>query len=414
MTTIFAKLPLEERLAALGTTVFVVLGVLFAALQYQQNASLATDVNAQLGGQISRQLASQARYDTFNGDALSLTAILQETIESPLLSRAAIVALDGQVIVAADKDLPFSTESEPFTSEIAAEDSVIGYAEVVLDQRPQDALLRNQLLIQAALLFASSLLCYLALRLLASGASRWLRDIVQRLDEQQPAPDYPHHDAMGELLLQVFGEPEADVEQEQLTGRTVIAVRIHDWSQLNRQLDRVLLEQIARQLEHTVSDVAERLLLAWEPAAGGFDITLAPQEFDAASATDTLVAASLLLRLQQQVSQQRLCEGKVEFAIAIGIGEMIPPALSTQRRQPTLVAQMPALAKQQAHYLASMAEGNSISVSERFVEAWSLASALAGAKPAERTRAALSCSGLLPPYDDIVEQHLQGILKARP
>jgi hypothetical protein len=74
---------------------------------------------------------------------------------------------------------------------------------------------------------------------------------------------------------------------------------------------------------------------------------------------------------------------------------------------------MPALAKQQAHYLASMAEANTITISERFVESWSLTSALDQAKPAEKTRAALSCSGLLPPYDDIVSQHLQVIVKNR-
>ena len=75
MTSLFAKLPLEERIAALGTTVFVVLGLLFAALQFQQNSSMIDAVNAQMGGQASRQLASQARYDVFNGDALSLTSI---------------------------------------------------------------------------------------------------------------------------------------------------------------------------------------------------------------------------------------------------------------------------------------------------------------------------------------------------
>ncbi|HSG60594.1 MAG TPA: hypothetical protein VLA24_04090 [Pseudomonadales bacterium] len=412
MNKLFASLPLEERLAALGTSVFVVLGLIFATLQYQQNASLTNDITAQLGGQISRQLASQVRYDTFNGDALSLTAILQETLTSPLLSRAAIVALDGDVIVAADKDLPYSVESDPFRSEIATEDNVIGYAEVILDQSTQLAQQRHQWLIQAALLFASSLLCYLALRLLAVSASHWLRDIVQRYTEQQAAPDYPHNDAMGALLIALFGEPAEVADDNQLSGRTVIAVRVHDWSKLNRQLDRALLEQIARQLEHTVSAVADRLMLQWEPAAGGFDLTLAPHEFDAASATDTLVAASLILRLQHRVAQQRMREGKVDFTIAIGIGEMIPPSTATQRKQPTLVSQMPALAKQQAHYLASMAEENSISVSERFVEAWSLASALQQAKPAERTRAALSCEGLLPPYDDIVELHLKQLLSA--
>lgn len=413
MKKLFATLPLEERLAAMGTSVFVVLGLLFAGLQYQQNASLSADINAQLAGQISRQLASQVRYDTFNGDALSLTAILQETIESPLLSRAAIVALDGEVIVAADKDLPYSVESRPFRSEIATSDNVIGYAEVVLDQTEQRTRQRNQWLIQAALLFASSALCYLALRFLAMGVSGWIRDTLQRHNEQLPAPDYPHDDAVGELLITLFGEPTEDIQQDQLVGRTVIAVRVHDWSKLNRQLDRALLEQIARQLENTVSEVAERLLLQWEPAAGGFDLTLAPQEFDVASATDTLVAASLLLRLQQHVAQQRMREGKVDFSIAIGVGEVIPPNTSTQRKQPTLVSQMPALAKQQAHYLASMADENSISVSERFVEAWSLESALRNAKPAERTRAAISCQGMLAPYDDIVEQHVKSLLRAR-
>jgi len=412
MTSLFAKLPLEERIAALGTTVFVVLGLLFAALQFQQNSSMIDAVNAQMGGQASRQLASQAHYDVFNGDALSLTAILQETLESPLIGTVAIVGIDNDIIVAADKDLPYDALSSVFRSEIANDDSVIGYAEVTLDNRQQAAAQRTELFIQLVLLFASSLLCYLALRLLATSASRWLRDVRQRLIDDLPAPEYPHQDAMGELLLQLFGEPSRP-EEELISGRTVIAVRVHQWSQLNRQLDRAILEQIARQLELCVADTAERLMLAWEPAAGGFDITLAPSEFDVASATDTLVAASLLLRLHHNSAQQRMREGKVDFAIAIGVGEMMPPSSSALRRQPTLVAQMPALAKQQAHYLASMAEANTITISERFVESWSLTSALDQAKPAEKTRAALSCSGLLPPYDDIVSQHLQVIVKNR-
>ena len=413
MTNFFEKLPLEDRLAAIGTSVFVVLGLVFGALQYQQNASQTSDISAQLGEQISRQLASQIRYDVFNSDALSMAAVLNETISTPTISRAAIISLDGEIIAAADKDLPFDIESPAYRQEIATEDSIIGYAEVVLDHTPQKALQRRQIMVQVVLLFASSLLCFLILRLLSSKVSQWLRDISLRLSQQQPAPDYPHDDALGDLLIQLFGAKQEESEDPSLAGRTVIAVRVHEWSKMNRQLDRALLEQIARELEYIVSDVADRLLLQWEHAAGGFDISLTPQEFDVASATDTMVAASLLLRLHHHVAQQRMREGKVDFSIAVGIGELIPPAAATQRRQPTLTAQLPALAKQQAHYLASMADENSISVSERFVEAWSLASALADTRPAERTRAALACSGLLPPYDDIVEQHLQAILKIR-
>ena len=413
MTNFFEKLPLEDRLAALGTSVFVLLGLVFGALQYQQNTSQTTDISAQLGEQISRQLASQIRYDVFNSDALSMAAVFNETISAPTISRAAIISVDGEIIAAADKDLPFDVESPAYRQEIATEDSIIGYAEVVLDHTPQIALQRRQIMVQAVLLFASSLLCFLIFKLMSSRVSQWLREVGLRLDQQQPAPDYPHNDALGELLTQLFGAKQEDGDDVTLTGQTVIAIRVHEWSQLNRQLDRALLEQIARELEYIVSDVADRLILQWEHAAGGFDIHLSPQEFDVASATDTMVAASLLLRLHRHVAQQRMREGKVDFSITVGIGELIPPNINIQRRQPTLTAQLPALAKQQAHYLASMAEENSISVSERFVEAWSLASTLADARPAERTRAALSCSGLLPPYDDIVEQHLQAILKIR-
>lgn len=410
----FAGLPLEERIAAIGTTIFVLIAGLLIVILFQLNLANDNAFEAAFGEQMSRQLASQARYDTFNNEVLSLNAILRETIESPLIVRARIIGLDGEVLVEAKtNDLQFSM-GNTYRSEIAFDNNVVGYSEILLAGNTMSERRSDQLLSFAALLFAASITCYLILRLLATRVSAYLKDINVRLEEKLDGPIYPHRDQLAKLLDNLFLY-KLDDDQEQddasLQASTVIAVRIHDWSNLTRQVDKLILEQIARQLQQCVETVADRTMLPWKPAPGGFDIHFEAQEFDASTAADTLVIAELLLRVQKLVDQQRLREGKIAYAIGIGIGEVIPPALHTQSRQPTLMSQLAPLAHQQANYFASAAEANSFVVSEKFIGHWSLQTVLEDAAPHPKVRAALYASQLKAPYSDIVEQHFQAMIK---
>jgi hypothetical protein len=408
---LLAGLPLEERIAAIGTGLFVLLGGILVAIQLQLNSHTLQQQDATYGQQVSQLIAAQVRFDTFNNEAVSLNATLQEIIGLPHISHARIIGLDGEILVAANSDQPIPKTS--YRSEIAYDKSVIGYCEIFLNPSLADERETTLLFSSLALLFAASLLCYIFLRLGAANVSNIFKDIVQRIETGQDAPDYLHNDAYGSLIIQLFGERKI-VEEPQpttLLPSTVIAIRINDWSGLARQVDKLILEQIARQLQQCVEAVAERTMLPWEPAPGGFDITFTAEEFDASTAADSLVIAELLLRMQALVDQQRLREGKIPFAIGIGIGEVIPPSTNTQLRQPTLMSQLGALAKQQANFYASTTQQNSFMASDKFIQHWTLANVLEDPIQHENVRGVLMVKQLKAPYSDIVEQHFQAILK---
>jgi len=410
---LLASLPLEERIAAIGTGLFVLLGGLLVGIQWQLNLNVLHQQNERFGQQLSQQLAAQVRFDTFNNEAVSLNAALLETIESPIISHARVIGLDGEVLVEANaRDITLPKTS--YRSEIAYDDSVVGYSEVFIDPRFIEEQHTTQLFSSLALLFAASLVCYIVLRLGASKVSHAIKDLAQRIENAEDGPDYWHDDALGALFIQLFGERkpiEPASSQTLLSPSTVIAVRINDWAGIARHVDKLILEQIARQLQQCVEVVAERTMLPWEPAPGGFDITFTAAEFDASTAADSLVIAELLLRMQKLVDQQRLREGKIPFAIGIGIGEVIPPSSNTQLRQPTLMSQLAAIAKQQATFYASAAPANSFIVSEKFVHHWTLTNVMQDATKHEKVNGALMSTSLNAPYSDIVEQHFQAILK---
>ena len=177
------KLPLANKLALIVASLSFLSCLLVTLASQQQLSSISHNNLNLLGGELSEQLALNARPALIQGNTLSLQAMLEELSQSEIILHTAIFNVENKPIAEAGQ----RAEGKAYMAPIHFQDTIAGHSLVVLNPQhlatQTTGLLLQQLLL--SLLFAG---CCYALTLWLSGK---FTALLKQLKQYIASPNYP-------------------------------------------------------------------------------------------------------------------------------------------------------------------------------------------------------------------------------
>lgn len=140
MRDTFLALPIAQKAATLAAAVSLLAMLILILASHQGQRQVVGQSSALFGESLVQQLARDASSPLVQGDKLSLQALLNELVESPLVVHGAVYDVENRAIAEAGDSL----DGHDVSASITFQDSIAGYAVVTFDTQQLHRLATHQ------------------------------------------------------------------------------------------------------------------------------------------------------------------------------------------------------------------------------------------------------------------------------
>jgi uncharacterized membrane protein affecting hemolysin expression len=264
LTNALLQLPLAQKAALLSSALCFCASVILILASLQSDRQLILHSSQLLGDSLARQLASDASNPLVKGDKLSLQALLNKLIKSPLIASGAIYDVANRPLAAAGRA---TDDGQSLSASITFQDSIAGYAVITLDTAPlqQHASTLGWQLVLLALLLSG--LCYVLSLLPARYLSNFINDlaaiasVADSKRKRNTRISYQGQDELQQLAKQLISGPAAatpiQTDKPHSQGRAVLAFRIVNLAELQQQQTAPALQQLLIDFEQRLKLISQ-------------------------------------------------------------------------------------------------------------------------------------------------------------
>lgn len=337
---------LWQPLTAFVLALLLVLNLLLAWLWYVPARDAITFTQQRLGESLVRTLAFDIAAPLQRSDRLSISLLLNRTAEEPLVASAALNATDQNLVLNSRPVGPEPVEPLRFEHPVHFESSLLGQAEVQLDQRPlklwQTRTQRSWFLFNVLALAAAGGLIYWRSAVEDAAIGKLSRQLSEQLpgwrDQFSGSPNAQLKalvnrlsdavDSNSQVLRTLAtstgsGEAERLMEQVHLAGEqgaycdvALLHVQCHNWDDLTRQYDAHQLQRLWARYENLITQVGELYGGVLLPEGFTLVFGLGDDEHYAMHA----VSAARVLQLASSQSQREHRDVQPAFGFSLSAG----------------------------------------------------------------------------------------------
>lgn len=278
---------LWQPLTAFALAILVVLNLLLTWLWYQPAADAISLTQQRLGESLARTLAFDIAAPLQRGDRLAISLLLNRTAEEPLVASAALNATDQNLQLNSRPVGPEPFDPLRFEHPVHFESTLLGQAEVSLDQRLLVQWLtrtqRSWFLFNVLALASAGALIYWRSRLQDATTGKLARQLSDHLPAWRAqfsgSPEaqlkalvarlsnaFDSNSQVLRTLATASGDGEAErlLEQVHLAGEqgaycdvALLHVQCHNWSAMTRHYDAHELQTLWARYENLITQVGE-------------------------------------------------------------------------------------------------------------------------------------------------------------
>jgi hypothetical protein len=240
------RLPLASKCGLIAALICGIAGLTLLITSMTASKQILLETTRLIGQQWTNQLASQSQQALLRNDRVSLQAILQDYIESPLIVYGSIQNARGEAVAEAGT---WRDDHLNYQSAVAA-DGRLGQVKLSLSSE----LIGNEIRdLGKTLLLLTAILCCLSYALIAVpmlGIERHLDRARARL--AQPIKDdeslYPGQDALGELLNEIHNPQIRLMQAGEKRYRDYYILHCH-WQAYDDLKEKMTAERFEQQLQ---------------------------------------------------------------------------------------------------------------------------------------------------------------------
>ena len=253
----FLALPLAQKAAVLAALLSIPALLILVLASHQGQQQLITHSSELFGESLVKQLSRDASAPLVQNDKLSLQALLNELVASPLIVRSAIYDVENHPI--AEAGAP--TDGQDFSASITFQDSIAGYAVITVDT----AALRQQVSHQSWQLAGLGLLLAALVYMLALYPGRQLSAIINDLCIVATTPlkrrkantqvAYHGEDELRELSRVLLAGPAEQPAERSVGDFAILCIEITNLPSLQVNLGQQALAQALNALRRQLTTI---------------------------------------------------------------------------------------------------------------------------------------------------------------